>query len=300
MRQLAVTLLALALLATPIAVETQLAGNVCTLRFLSLGSASGGVSRPLREALRKLGYVEGRNLVVEARFADADVAKLPDLAADLVRRRVDVIVTIGTPPVKAAKDATTTIPIVMAGSGDPVEHGLVASLAQPGGNVTGVTHSPGPDISGKGLEFLKEAVPTITRVAVLWDSSTIHERLSLAAQQPAARALGITLLPHDVQTLDDLQRALLAIDQERADSLFVFPNFINGKHGTMIVDFARTHRLPTMLQADFAHLQRFVFDLLCDPGTAGAVTRDLRLCAGRRVSGHQLRPGAASTQADRA
>jgi putative ABC transport system substrate-binding protein len=240
--------LTLALLAAPLAVGAQQGGKVYTLGFLSLGSASGGVSRPFRDALHQLGYVEGRNLVIEARFADADVAKLPDLAADLVRRRVDVIVTIGTPPVKAAKNATTTIPIVMAGSGDPVEHGLVASLARPGANVTGVAHTPGPDISGKGLQLLKEAVPTITRVAVLWDSSTIHEKLSLDAQQIAARALGVTLLPHDVQTLDDLQRALAAISQERADGLFIFPNFINDKHGTVIVDFAMTHRLATMLQ----------------------------------------------------
>jgi putative ABC transport system substrate-binding protein len=195
-----------------------------------------------------LGYIEGQNLLIESRFADAKVDQLPGLAADLVQRRVDLIVTIGTPPVQAAKEATATIPIVMAGSADPVEHGLVTSLAQPGGNVTGVTHSPGPEISGKGIELLKEAVPTVSRVAVLWDSSGIHEGLSLENQKVVARKLGVALLPFDAKTLDELNAALATIPRERANGLFVFPNFINGKHQQLILDFAATNRLPTMFQ----------------------------------------------------
>ena len=245
---LAFLIFILSILVAPLGSEAQPAGKVYRIGYLSLGSPSDGVSRPLRDTLRQLGYVEGQNLLIESRFADAKVDQLPSLAADLVRRNVDLIVTIGTPPVQAAKEATATIPIVMAGSADPVEHGFVASLAQPGGNVTGVTHSPGPEISGKGIELLKEAVPTVSRVAVLWDSSTIHEGLSLENQKVVARKLGVTLLPFDVKTLDELNAALAAIPRERANGLFVFPNFINGKHWQLIRDFAATNRLPTMFQ----------------------------------------------------
>ena len=245
---LAFLIFILSILVAPLGSEAQPAGKVYRIGYLSLGSPSDGVSRPLRDTLRQLGYVEGQNLLIESRFADAKVDQLPGLAADLVRRNVDLIVTIGTPPVQAAKEATATIPIVMAGSADPVEHGFVASLAQPGGNVTGVTHSPGPEISGKGIELLKEAVPTVSRVAVLWDSSIIHEGRSLENQKVVARKLGVTLLPFDAKTLDELNAALAAIPRERANGLFVFPNFINGKHWQLIRDFAATNRLPTMFQ----------------------------------------------------
>ena len=123
--------------------------------------------RAFQQALSRLGYAEGRNYMIEARFADTDESLLPALAKELVDRGVDVIVTIGTPTVYAAKAATASIPIIMAGSNDPVGRGLVASLAQPGGNVTGFTHTPGPDFAGKGLQLLKEAAPNISRVAIL-------------------------------------------------------------------------------------------------------------------------------------
>jgi len=205
-----------------------------------------------RKALGDLGYVEGRNYVIESRYADTDDSRLPTLANELVARGVDIIVTIGTPTVSAAKSATSTIPIVMAGSADPVEHGFVASIRHPGGNITGVTHSPGPEFAGKGLELLKEAAPGITRVGMLWDSSTLHEKLSLDAQQSIAPRLGLTLLPHDVKDVrsaDDLAAALSTIQKEGADSLFVFPNFVNGKYGRAITAFASANRLPAMYQA---------------------------------------------------
>jgi putative ABC transport system substrate-binding protein len=244
--------LAVVLLAAPLAVDAQPAGKVYRIGYLSLGSPSNGVSRQFRDTLRQLGYVEGQNLLIEARFADAKVDQLPGLAAYLVQRNVDAIVTIGTPPVKAAKDATATIPIVMAGSADPVEHGLVASLARPGGNVTGVTHSPGPQIAAKGLELLKDTVPTISRIGVLWDSSALHEGLALQEQQRVAPALGITLLPIDAKTLPELTAALSEMRRQHVDGLFVFPNFINDKHEQLIRDFAATNRLPTMCQdSDF-------------------------------------------------
>src|SRR5262245_41942857 len=238
----------LTILVAPAVAEAQPAGKVYRIGFLSLGSPSDGVSRPLRETLRQLGYVEGQNLVIEARFADAKVDELPRLAADLVQRKVDVIVTIGTPTAQAAKEATAAIPVVMGGSADPVEHGLVASLSRPGGNVTGVTHSPGPQIAAKGLSLLKDAVPRISHVGVLWDSTGVHEGLSVQEQRKAAPALGIALLPLDARTLPELTAALAQMKRERVDALFVFPNFINGKHAQLILDFAATNQLPTMFQ----------------------------------------------------
>lgn len=240
--------LALSLLAAPIAAEAQPTAKVYRIGYLSPGDASQGVSGPFRDALKELGYIEGRNLVIESRFADTRMDELRTLAKDLVRVGPDIIVTIGTPTVQAAKDSTTTIPIVMAGSADPVEHKLVASLGHPGGNVTGVTHSPGPEISAKGLQLLKEAVPAVSRVAILWDSSAVHEGLSLDAQRRAARAIGVKLFPLDVKTVDELTAAFATAARENADALFVFPNFVNGKHRRLILDFAATHRLPTMFQ----------------------------------------------------
>src|SRR6185437_16181531 len=128
-----------------------------------------------RQRLRELGYVESRDVAIESRFADTYWDRLPGQAQDLVGRGVDIIVTIGTATVMVAKKATTTIPIVMAGVGEPLELGLVPSLAHPGGNVTGVAHNPGPEFAGKGLELLRDAAPRISRVAVLWDSAALHE-----------------------------------------------------------------------------------------------------------------------------
>jgi ABC-type uncharacterized transport system substrate-binding protein len=237
-----------ALLAAPLAAEAQPTAKVYRIGYLSPGAASQGMSGSFRDALKELGYIEGRNLVIESRFADTKMDELPGLAKDLVRVGVDIIVTIGTPTVQAAKESTTTIPIVMAGSADPVEHKLVVSLGRPGGNVTGVTHSPGPEISAKGLQLLKEAVPAVSRVAILWDSSTVHEGHSLDAQRGVARAIDVKLLPLDVKTLDELTAAFATAPREDTDALFVFPNFINGKHRRLILDFAARHRLPTMFQ----------------------------------------------------
>jgi putative tryptophan/tyrosine transport system substrate-binding protein len=202
-------------------------------------------------ALAELGYVEGRDYGIEGKFADTDNSRLPTLASELVARGVDIIVTIGTPSVTAAKNATTMIPIVMAGSADPVEHGLVESIRHPGGNITGVTHSPGPEFAGKGLELLKETAPYIARPAVLWDSSAVHEELSLDAQRAVAAKLGLTLVPHDVKDIrsgDDLSALFSALTQEGADALFVFPNFVNGKYARSITNFASANRLPAMYQ----------------------------------------------------
>ena len=204
-----------------------------------------------RKALSELGYVEHRNYVIESHFADTDWDRLPMLAKDLVDRGVDVIVTIGTPTDAAAKAATTTIPIVMAGSEYPIEDGLVASLARPGGNVTGVTHSPGPEFAGKCLQLLKEAASSIANVAVLWDSGALNQGISLDAQQAIARNLQLALLPIDVtgvKSADDFRSILFKIGEEHVDALFIFPSVVNEKHSQAIVDFATARRLPSMFQ----------------------------------------------------
>jgi putative ABC transport system substrate-binding protein len=215
-----------------------------------------------KSGLAELGYIEGRDFLIDARFANTDNSRLPALAKELIADDVDIIVTIGTPTVVAAKSATATIPIVMAGSADPVEHGLVASLQHPGGNITGVTHSPGPEFAAKGLELLKEAAPKISRVAVLWDSSGIHEELSIEHQRAVAPELGLTLLLHDVTTnvrsddrierqhspRHDLAAIFSEMTKEGADALFDYPNFVSDKYAAEITSFASASRLPAIYQ----------------------------------------------------
>jgi putative ABC transport system substrate-binding protein len=204
-----------------------------------------------KQRLAELGYVDGRDVVIESRFADTYWDRLPDQARELVAHRVDVIVTIGTPTVMVAQKATTTIPIVMAGAGEPLELKLVPSLSHPGGNVTGVAHNPGPEFAGKSLELLKEAAPNISRVAVLWDSGALHEVPSLEGQRTAARALGLTLLIHDVTDAHSdaaFASVLSKLESQSPEAMFVYPNFIAAKHSQAILAFLWANRLPSMFQ----------------------------------------------------
>ena len=201
--------------------------------------------------LKELGYVEGNNYEMEIRFADTYWDRLPGMARDLVDRKVDVIVTIGTATVRVAEKATATIPIVMAGAGEPLELGLVPSLSHPGGNVTGIAHNPGPEFAGKSLSLLKEASPKIGRVAVLWDSLALHEDASLEGQRQAAPTLGLTLLIHDIANAhsDDAFAAVLSkVEAGAPDAMFVYPNFIAAKHARTILAVLAAHRLPSMFQ----------------------------------------------------
>jgi ABC-type uncharacterized transport system substrate-binding protein len=200
-----------------------------------------------------LGYVPGRDYVLETRFSDTYWDKLPEMARDLVARGVDVIVTIGTRTVLIAKEATKTVPIVMGGAGEPLELGLVPSLARPGGNVTGVAHNPGPEFAGKSLELLKDASPKISRVAILWDSGALHEDPSLDGQREAAKALGLSLLVHDIvdaHSDEAFDRLLATVATEKPDAVFVYPNFISIKHAGKILAFVAAQRLPSMFQND--------------------------------------------------
>jgi len=194
-RRVFLGILAFVLLAAPLAVGAQPTGKVPRIGWL------GGPTRESAEpfvwefqlGLKDLGWVEGQNIVIEWRFAGGRAERLPDLAAELVRLRVDLIVVPSTPTALAAKDATSTIPLVTVGGGDPVGLGLVASLARPGGNITGLTTMLGPEIAGKQLELLKETVPKVARIATLWNPGTPGSALSVRETEIAARALSTAL-----------------------------------------------------------------------------------------------------------
>ena len=193
--------------------------------------------------------MEGQNLVMARRDAEGQLDRLPALAAELVRLPVDVIVTTGgVPATRAAMQATTTIPIVMAEAGDPVGTGLVASLARPGGNVTGLSVI-GPDLVGKRLELLKEAAPRVARVAVLYHPPFPATVVGLREAQAAAPALGLTVLPMEVRTPDEFDDQFATMLRLGADALLTPGDPFTSAHQRRILDFAATHRLPTVCGA---------------------------------------------------
>src|SRR5712692_11280599 len=238
--------LILSLLTAPLTSQAQHAAHVPRLGLLIPSSASGYVSRleAFRHGLRDLGYVEGRNITLEYRFAEGQADRLPALVAELVRLPVDVLVVDGTTAIRPAQHATTTIPIVMAVSGDPVGEGLVASLARPGGNITGLS-SRAPEVSGKRLELLKEAVPTLSRVAALWYRDAPAGPY-VKETQAAAQALGLQLQALEVGSPDALDQAFAAMTREHADALVVLPSAQIGSHQRVVAELAMTHQLPTM------------------------------------------------------
>ena len=221
------------LFATPL-LYAQHAERVYHIGWLDLGapppttSGSHGLLKAFRRGLAELGWIEGQNAVIETRYANDDSARLAAGAAELVASRVDVIVTITTPAALAAKKATASIPIVMAGSSSPVELGLVKSLGHPGQNVTGVTNNPGAGVTQKLLQLLKEAAPKISRVALLWGgTSALGEAGVLTEAQTVAPALGITVLSAEARQPDAIPVALATILQHRPDGLYVTPSSTN-------------------------------------------------------------------------
>jgi putative ABC transport system substrate-binding protein len=208
---------AVAVLAAPLVAEAQRAGKVYRIGYLSSASASPPTDlEPFRQGLRELGYVEGRDVLIEARFAEHKLDRLPELATELVWLKVDVIVTFSTPAAKAANQTTKTIPIVMSSGGDPVGSGLVASLARPGGNVTGLTHLAGPEMWGKVLEFLKEIAPKISRVGVLMNSTIPLEARGFEVLRERARGRGLSLLPAECRAADEFPRAFDTMIRDNA------------------------------------------------------------------------------------
>jgi putative ABC transport system substrate-binding protein len=203
----------------------------------------------LLAALRDLGYVEGRNVAFEDRYAEDRPERLPKLVAEFLRLPVDVIVTQGTPAAQAAKEATRSIPVVMTLVANPVGIGLVASLAHPGGNVTGLTNIGG-ELSAKRLELLKDALPKLSRVAVLWDSSgpADADRYGRLATERSAQTLGLTLQLVSIQRTEELPRAFEAASHGRAEALLVLPSPILAWNIKPLVELAAKHRLPTIYQ----------------------------------------------------
>jgi len=238
------TVLAFSLLA-PLPLKAQPAGQLARIGFLSSAVSPTGLE-PLRQGLSSLGYVEGRNVVLETRFASLELQRLPQLAAELVQLHVDIIVTASTPAAQAAKKATTTIPVVMSTGGDPVGAGLVASLARPGGNVTGLTHLAGPEMQQKLLEILKETAPRSQRLGVITNQTIPPEANSLAAMQGPARTLGLTLIALEVRQPDQFVPAFATIARDRIDSLLAFESPMNVAHRQQIVAFAAERRIPTV------------------------------------------------------
>jgi len=202
---------------------------------------------PLREALAEMGYVEGQTIVFEYRASGGRGERLPSLAAELVQRKVDLIVTYGTPVTLVAKRATATIPIIMVGVGEPVQTGLVAGLARPGGNVTGSTIL-GADLGAKRLELLRSAIPKLSRVAFLWNPENASNTAQLQHVQQGARALGVTLLPVPASGPDQFDAAFAAMMKKRPDALMVTADPAQQLFVQRIVQFAASHRLPAMYQ----------------------------------------------------
>jgi putative ABC transport system substrate-binding protein len=245
-----------AVLAAPLAVNAQQAGKVYRIGFLSPSSPSDPerLASPFgergfaafRQGLRDLGYVEGKNIVIENRWAEGRFERLPDLAAELVRLKVDLIVSVVTQATLAAKNATRTIPIVMVAPGDPVGSGLVGSLARPGENVTGPSSMYG-DLVVKQLEVLKEIVPGLSRVALLWNpANTGWQAQMLKATAGAASALRLHVQLVEARGPDDLQGAFASITKERASALLVAVDVIFALHARRVADLAAKHHVPAM------------------------------------------------------
>ncbi len=243
-KTLAVCVAAVVVLASASITHAQQAGKVYRIGFLAPGSVE--LVKPwlaaFQQGLRELGYLDGKNTVIERRYAYGKTDLLPELAAELVRLKVDIIVTHGSVAVRIAKRATRTIPIVFAVAADPVGNGLVDSLARPGGNVTGLSdfHS---NLVPKRLELLKEVVPAAVRVAVLWNLVNARQLKDLQAVAPV---LGVTLLPLAFEKPDDLDRVFAALRKERPDALNVLGYPLVGIYRRQITAFALEHRLPTI------------------------------------------------------
>ncbi len=227
-------------------IEGQQLTKVFRIGVLVSGSASTHKSRidAFRQGLREMSYVEGKNVVLEFRYAEGKGARFADLAAEMVRLKPDVIVVGGTGFTAAAKQATSTIPIVVGGAGDLVGSGLVASLARPGGNVTGSTDIA-PDLSGKRLELLKEAIPKARRVAVLGGPSDVDE---IKQTEIAARAFAIKLQVVSVQAPDRFQDAFAAFKKGNADALVITQNSFNIFHSKQLLELAAKNKLPSMCE----------------------------------------------------
>ena len=242
-----VVTLALALLATPLAADAQQAGKIYRIGVLETISATLNVANlnALRQGLRELGYVEGQNVVIEYRSADGRAERFPDLATELVRLKVDLIVTRGTPAARAAKNVTGAIPVVMAAIGEPLGTSVVAGLARPGGNVTGLSAFV-TELEGKRLELLREMVPRIARIAALFNMSNPFFLPVWKELEASARSQGLQAQLLDVRDPRDIGRAFDTAIKQRVDALSVGIDAVTQANPRLIADLAAKHRLPAI------------------------------------------------------
>jgi putative ABC transport system substrate-binding protein len=220
--------------------------KIARIGYLGNTASTSAIDMKLfRERLRELGYIEGQNIAIEYRYFDGKVERLPELAAELVRLNCEVIVAIGNEAAGAAKNATKETPIVMASTSDAVRSGLVASLARPGGNITGLT-SMGGEINGKRLELLKEIIPKLSRVGFLWSPTSPVAADNLKETETVARSLRVEILSLEVKRTDDNERAFQAATNKRAEALLVDGSGFFTANQKQIIDLAIKHRLPAM------------------------------------------------------
>jgi ABC-type uncharacterized transport system substrate-binding protein len=233
--------------AWPLAARAQQRERIRRVGLLWPGAPPDKWDEAFRQGLRAQGYVEGRDILLEYRWAEGNQERLPILAEELARLPLDVIVTISATAILALKQATTSIPIVFAGTSDPVRTGFAASLARPGGNLTGLSLMA-PDLAGKRLELIKSVVPGASRIAMLWNASDQGMAIRVEQAQLAAPAVRVTLLSPELRTLADLESAFVALTRDRPDALLVFVDPFTVSHRQRIVDFAAESRLPAIYE----------------------------------------------------
>ena len=243
--------LTLSFLAAPLQVGAQPSARVATIGYLSIaGGAPGGapLAESFRQGLQELGYIDGKTIAIVYRSAEGKPERLPALAAELVQLPVDLIFAQSGQVDEVVRDTTTTIPIVMVSGADPVAIGLVASLARPGGNITGLSLMSA-ELAGKRLQLLKEASGRLGRVAVLWNARDAVMTNIFSEIQTAAPTLGMTVQPLAVQVAEDIDSAIAALTQERPDALFMITDVLTSRYVRQVLEFAVQHQLPTMFQS---------------------------------------------------
>jgi putative ABC transport system substrate-binding protein len=238
-------IITLGILLGSLAAQAQQTGNVYRIGFLGNSTAAleANLVGPFREGLRDLGYVEGRNVLIEYRWAEGKYDRFPALIGELLALKVAVIVTAGTPATLAVKKATTSVPLVMTAVGDPVGTGIVPSLSHPGGNITGLT-AISTEMDAKRLELLREVVPSVSYIALLWNAASPLQVLAEKQVQAAAQVLRMRVLSLGVKTEEEIKSALAVMARERPDALLVLADRLLLHHRVLIMDFATRHRLP--------------------------------------------------------
>ena len=244
-RRAFITFVGAGLVVAPLTADAQQAAKVARIGFLGNSTAAleANLVGPFREGLREFGYVEGQNILIEYRWAEGQYERFPALIAELLARKVDVIVTAGTPATLAVKRATASVPLVMIAVGDPVGTGIVPSLSHPGGNITGLT-SIAQELEGKRLELLREVIPSVSHIAVLWNSASPVQVIQEKAVQAAAQVLRMKVQSLGVRNIEEIEGALAAIVRDRPAALLVLADRLFLHHRARIIDFAAKHRLP--------------------------------------------------------